>query len=132
MVFIMMIMGHDRTPTCILTALVRVQYIYACAQAHCNICSCDKPQDKTPTEHLQVILEDRPLSAANMQGIMEKNKQRYIIRSMFSQRSCHVLPHPGCDTKVMEGLPDSQLSEDFVTVSMLMSKQLMHQLPAGA
>jgi hypothetical protein len=70
----------------------------------------------TPTENLQKILEDRPFSAENIEAIKDKNKQRYIIRRMFSQRSCHLLPHPGCDTTVMEDLPDSKLSEKFVKV----------------
>jgi hypothetical protein len=44
--------------------------------------------------------------------------QRATITSTFIQRSCHVLPHPGCDTTVMESLVESQMSQKFVTVSV--------------
>jgi hypothetical protein len=79
-------------------------------------CTAPQPQGLTPTEYVQSILEDRPLSVRNMEGIKGQNWQRSIIRGVFNQRACRVLPHPGCDTTQMENLPDSKLSEGFVKV----------------
>jgi len=73
----------------------------------------------SPTDSLEAILAEKPLKGGDLNGIQSQNMQRDMIKDVFTRRSCHVLPHPGCDTTIADTLPDSKMSERFVQVNLV-------------
>jgi hypothetical protein len=95
----------------------------------------------TADEYLEDTLKSLPLEGADIRGIREKNGMRNVIKDVFPTLSCRWLPHPGCNTKNLSSLPDSNLDPAFVKVftpcselSLLLEEscgQLQHRRAAG-
>jgi len=76
----------------------------------------------SPTQELEALLKPRPEVGKDRLGIRSQNRTRDLITVAFPERSCHVLPHPGVPSELLQQLestPDSELDTQFVQVRVL-------------